>query len=112
MMELRYGQIHIGTITEEFLSDGTWFGRFQEAVVLDPSPLHKRLHEYIAFSVEWHERLRSGLSAGATEFDEFGEIISSGDWQTIGLGGSVARLPEAPVFIQEELTWTKIPMAL
>jgi hypothetical protein len=112
MIELRYGQIHIGTITDEFLSDGTWFGRFQEAAVPDPSPLHERLHDYIAFSVEWHERLRSDLPADATEFDLFGEIISSGEWQMLALGCGVARLAEAPVFIQEEVTWTANPTAL
>lgn len=111
-MEFRYGQIHIGIITDEFLSDGTWFGRFLKAAVPDPSPLHKRLDDYIAFSVEWHERLRSDLPADATEFDEFGEIISSGEWQTLALGGGVAWIAEAPIFIQEEVTWTTIPTAL
>jgi hypothetical protein len=111
-MELRYGQIPIGTIIDEFLSDGTWFGRFHEAVVPDASPLHQRLHDYIAFSVEWHERLRSDLPAEATEFDQFGEMISSGAWQTLASDGSVALIAEAPVFVQDEVTWTTIPTAL
>ena len=112
MMELRYGQIPVGTITGEFLSDGTWFGRFHEVVDPGASPVHQRLHDYISFSVEWHERLRSNLPAEATEFDQFGEMISSRVWQTLASDGSVSLIADAPVFVQDEVTWTSIPTAL
>ena len=112
MMELRYGQIPVGNITGEFLSDGTCFGRFHEAVDPGASPVHQRLHDYIAFSVEWHERLRSDLPAEATEFDQFGEMISSGLWQTIASNGSVSLIVDAPVFVQDEVSWTTKPTAL
>jgi hypothetical protein len=110
-MELRYGQIPVGTITGEVLSDDTWYGRFDGAVDPGSSPVHQRLHDFIAFSIEWHERLRSDLSAEATEFDRFGEVIFSGVWQTVASDGSVSLIADAPVSVQDEVTWRTIPPA-
>ncbi|HEX2751027.1 MAG TPA: hypothetical protein VHM91_23670 [Verrucomicrobiales bacterium] len=108
-MELRYDRITVGTVIDAFQSDGVWFGLFAGTLEPDGCEEHKQLHKYILFSKQWHERLKSGLSPDACEFKQFERVISSGKWRIIAPDGNASVLADAPVFIENEITWTTKP---
>jgi hypothetical protein len=102
-LELYYGSSHIGQIEDAFWSDDTGFGVFRPSLIGEAATI-ERIRAFIAFSEEWHEKLKTGNPQDASEFDSFSDIHSSDQWHTISPDGSVTHI-NAPAFIQGEVTW-------
>ena len=107
-LELHYGPQLVGVIESPIWSDNTGYGLFRPATRDDSSI--RRVWEFIAFSGDWHERLRAGRSRDAAEFNAFCDIHESTLWHTVAPDGSVARI-SSPVFVQGEVTWEPTPKA-
>lgn len=100
-MKLFYDQSEIGTITDEFIHQGTWFGTFRE---MDGTE-HPRVHEFIVFTDRWNERLQTGDDPDPDEFQQrFGDLMSSGRWSVVDASGAVTSI-ETPLFTGDEISW-------
>jgi hypothetical protein len=89
-----------------FWSDNTGYGVFRLADASDPAT--RRMREFIAFSEEWHERLRAEQPHDPAEFDAFRDIYESEAWHSIAPDGTTVRVC-GPVFVQGEVTWGPAP---
>ena len=58
---LWYRDVLVGHVRDAFLSEGTWFGRFEPAFRPDDGGLPGRLREYVRFCENWNERQLAGL---------------------------------------------------
>jgi hypothetical protein len=103
-LELRYGDVVVGEISEPFLSDDTGYGRFHPRPVSAHDPLGRRVREFITFCEGWHARLKAGADPDASEFDAYREVWDSSSWHTVASDGSVNRIG-GPVFVGGEVTW-------
>jgi hypothetical protein len=101
-LELRYGPHLVGVIEGVVWSDNTGYGLFRPAAGDDPAV--RRVREYIAFSEEWHDRLRAGRPHHADEFGAHREVYESGLWHTVASDGTAAGVA-GPVFVAGEVTW-------
>lgn len=101
-LELYFGPDWVGVIGEAFWSDNTGFGMFRPNAA--DTPATRRVREYIAFSEEWHERLRAGQPYSADEFDAYRDIHESELWRTVAPDGTTVRIT-GPIFVQGEVTW-------
>jgi hypothetical protein len=101
---LRFGTCIVGEIEDAFWSDDTGYGVFRLAAGNNSDPTLQRLREYIAFSEEWHARLRAEQPHSASEWDQFRDVYESGLWNTVGPDGAVNRIG-GPVFVEGEVTW-------
>src|SRR5262249_22021400 len=102
-LQLRFGEVIVGEILDPFVSDNTGFGVFR------PSPpatgaADRRVREFIAFSEDWHARLKAGADPDASEFDAFRDVWASELWYTMSPDGTVLRI-DGPVFMEGEVTW-------
>ena len=88
-----------------FEHQGTWFGEFEAAVDMGDNSMSDRVRQYIAFSVDWHERLDAGEDRDDKVWDDFSDMTGSDQWATgdaVGLRYSI----EAPVFQPDnEICW-------
>jgi hypothetical protein len=103
-LQLRHGPLLIGEIEGAFWSDGTGYGVFRPTHAAKDDPALRRVGEYIAFSEDWHARLRAEQPYSTAEWDAFGDIYGSTLWNTIAPDGTISRI-EGPVFVQGEVTW-------
>jgi hypothetical protein len=106
--KLKYGDIELGDIAEAFVSDETWYGTFHLYHVKKCSDMECRLIEFITFCKDWHNRLGTGKEYDASEFDSYKDILSSGLWAAIPVtlsDGTVHQIYEAPVFVEDEISW-------
>lgn len=101
---LRFGSHVVGEIVGAFYSDDTGYGVFLPTFCEadDPTPL--RLRQYVAFSEDWHSRLRAEQPHTASEWDAFRDVYESDCWNTVGPDGAVVTIG-GPVFIEGEVTW-------
>jgi hypothetical protein len=95
-LELRYGPHLVGVIEGAVWSDDTGYGVF--CPTRSPDPATRRVREYIAFSEDWHERLRVDRPHDAREFDAYRDIYDSGLWRTVAPDGGTAKIA-GPVFL-------------
>jgi hypothetical protein len=105
---LSYGSLLIGRITDVFVHQGTWFGRFE--IALDPTAdaLARRFVDFIEFCRNWHERLDKPPTQqpDADEFDAYSDVIESGLWTVESAGGEIHQVEHAPVFSGvEDVSW-------
>ena len=106
-MQLRFGSIAVGDITDAFENDGTWFGKIRWTLPIDDVPTSQRLQEFAEFCKDWFARCGSSRSADAGEFDRFDEVVSSGNWIIEDTDG-IYRLENAPMFADGtngEISW-------
>lgn len=101
-LRLRYGPHLIGTVEDAVWSDGTGYGVFRPAADGGASP--ERVRRYVAFSEEWHERLRAGRPHDAAEFTAFADVHESPLWHAVHPDGTRERVG-GPVFVAGEVTW-------
>lgn len=104
-LDLFYGQVLVGEIADAFAHQGTWFGQFRQALADGDGPIARRVREYIAFSDEWHARMRAEQPHDASEFDAFREILASGLWHTRTADGVDSPIVDAPIFMEGEISW-------
>ena len=103
---LQYGTLVVGSVSDAFESEGTWFGEFQPTHSgHHNSVLEIRIRAFITFCQEWHSRLESGQDPSAAEFDSFHDALTSGLWYAVAPDGVVHRITEAPVFVGSEISW-------
>lgn len=105
-LELRYGRHLIGIVEGAFWSDNTGFGVFHSTSTDEPD-IH-RVREYVAFSEEWHERMRADKPHNPHEFNVYRDVYESESWHTVFPDGSTAQIRQ-PVFMQGEITWQPAP---
>jgi hypothetical protein len=105
MLTLTCQERTVGHIRDEFLSDGTWFGVFQCALVGPEDAESRRLRQFVVFCEEWNERARAG-GADAAEFDAYSELIGDGIWRVRSESGETLLIENAPVFFKGgDITW-------
>jgi hypothetical protein len=105
---LWYKDLLVGTVSEAFYSDGTWFASFQRTIAPEANDLARRLHDYILFCMQWHARPQGCVTdpPEASEFDKYSDIIESGLWTVEAPDGGRFRITQAPVFMFEaEISW-------
>jgi hypothetical protein len=105
---LRYGPHVVGEVTEPFCSDDTWFGGFTLVAYPAVSAIPARLCEFVEFSRSWHARIKSGLEPEGSEFDRFKDLLSSGLWRVELPNGDAQEIAEAPVFVEDEVSWRAV----
>jgi hypothetical protein len=108
-LELRFGPHAVGVIEGAFWSDGTGYGVFRPAGHPADDPTVRRVREYVAFSEEWHERLKAEAGYSRAEWDAFRDVNSSDLWHVVAPDGTVVRI-RGPVFIRGEVTWASDPV--
>ncbi|MBS0267026.1 MAG: hypothetical protein JSS02_34190 [Planctomycetes bacterium] len=101
-IQLRLGLDVVGTAERAFCSDRTWYGLFRPA-----ADMPSRVREFIAFSEEWHERLREQRPCSADEFGPWADIYASTEWRACGPAERVRSI-EGPVFSGGEVTWKEL----
>lgn len=102
---LWYRDVLVGHVRDAFLSEGTWFGRFEPAFRPDDGGLPGRLREYVRFCENWNERQLAGLG-DVEEFERYADVITSGLWETEDAAGERRRVLDAPVFfVGNEISW-------
>jgi hypothetical protein len=110
-VDLWYGPVKVGRVTQVSYSDSTWYGIVQNDLDPGGDSLQRRLHEFILFCVEWHARIElasqgQGVGPDASEFDAFDDVVQSGEWWVRHPGGRTDRIDPAPVFFPgDELSW-------
>lgn len=102
ILELHYGPHRIGTVEGAVWSDGTGYGVFRPSAAGDVGL--ERVRRYIAFSEEWHERLRADRPHDADEFRAFADVHESPLWHAVHPDGTSERV-SGPVFVAGEVTW-------
>jgi hypothetical protein len=105
---LLFDHIVVGEITNAFDHQGTWFGEFSCVLPEHGDDATRRLREFIIFCQDWFARCNSDESANASEFDQFGDLVTAGKWQIRTREGYLVTLESAPMFIdglQGEITW-------
>ncbi len=108
-LELYYDNLLVGDIAAPLLQQGAWFGDFLQVVDAQDGPLAQQICDFIAFSRNWHFRLGAGADCAASEFDEFNDLLRSGLWSTRAADGTVSRIEEVPVFVNDEVSWRLRP---
>ena len=106
-LELWYRSVRIGYLRDSSCSDATWYGQLE--LTLDPQAgkLERQLANYIQFSEEWIEN--AAMYEDASAYDEYSELINSGEWFTIDPKGTVGKIHQAPVFFDGgEVSWSVV----
>ena len=105
-LELRYGSLFVGTISDAINHQETWLGQFRSCLARDGSALEDRLANFISFCREWNDRLKKDGDADAREFDQFDDLLTSGQWHTRDSAGTLVRICDAPVFFSgSDISW-------
>ena len=104
-LTLYYDAIHVGDISEPICHQGTWFGDFHECIDPSAGPLHSRLHEFIRFCRQWNTECAAGTGGDASDFDRFGDLVTSQLWRTSPAAGIPTRFDGAPNFYDDEISW-------
>jgi hypothetical protein len=110
-LELYYGKIRIGEITDSFSTDETWYGRFAGLSTQNESPIYVRIMNFIDFCRDWNVRVKRDTAnpPDASEFDKFADLVSTDNWSVKSPSGSGYKLVEAPNFFENgEITWRQI----
>jgi hypothetical protein len=105
-LQLHFGPVLVGEIEDPFRSDATGHGVFRPLLQGNDSAV-ARLWEYIAFSEEWHARVKEEQPHNVAEWDAFRDVFESDLWHTVALDGTVNRIG-GPVFVEGEVTWRSI----
>jgi len=103
-LKLRFSSLLVGEIKDAFCSEDTWYGIFHQAADASPDSTLQRLREYIAFSEEWHTRLKAEQPHTAEEWDAFRDVYESPLWHTVADDGTINPIC-GPVFVAGEITW-------
>jgi hypothetical protein len=102
-LQLRFREVVVGEILDPYFSDNTGYGRFR-ASPPGGGETERRIRGFIAFSKDWHARLKAGANPDASEFDAFLDLVESGLWHTASPDGTVRRI-KCPLIVEAEITW-------
>ena len=104
-LQLNYDDVPVGEIADPFYHQGTWFGCLHQIVAAQDGPLARRICDFIAFCREWSARIAVKAPCEASEFDQYSDVVQSGGWFTRDADGTIAKIEEAPVFTNGEISW-------
>lgn len=104
-LQLYFGSILVGYVEGPFEHQGTWFGMLRRVPLDEGEPTQRRLSEYLTFCQAWHDRLAAGEEPEASEFDAFSDVLTSGLWYARDEREAVTPIREAPVLVDDELSW-------
>jgi hypothetical protein len=104
-LQLNYDDLPVGEIADSFYHQGTWFGRFHQIVSPQDGPIACRICDFIAFCREWNARIAADAPFEASEFEQYSDVVQSGRWFTRDVEGTIAKIEEAPNFINGEISW-------
>ncbi|HWB04472.1 MAG TPA: hypothetical protein VG796_15700 [Verrucomicrobiales bacterium] len=104
-LQLYYDRILVGDIMEAFCHQDTWFGTFKQSFFSQADDTGQRIGEFIAFCQVWNERCKTSENPDASEFDQFGDLLTSQRWFTKGSEGTSSEIDQAPNFFEEEISW-------
>jgi hypothetical protein len=106
--EIFCSEILVADIDDAFLSDDTWFGRYDVKIKKEDGQLESRILEFIEFSRDWNQQTASSPSnpPEVTEFDRFSDLISNRLWTVVSEDGERLSVANAPLFMSAtELSW-------
>jgi hypothetical protein len=105
-LQLCYGPIVVGNLTDVFEHQGTWFGTFRAALSADIDPTECRICEFITFCERFDALAGAGADPDPAGFDRFGDLLSSGLWRVLAPGTDVSIIRDAPNFLGGgEISW-------
>jgi hypothetical protein len=107
-LQLYYGRIRVGEITNIFPADETWYGKFTASITREDGPLYARILDYIEFCRNWNEQVKSNPSEPpeASDFEKFADMISTDDWSVKSVEGDRFRILDAPNFFEDrQISW-------
>ena len=93
----------VGNLTGAFFSDNTWYATVN-LTLNDQSAFAQRIHSFITFCIDWHDRIDS--DPDASEFDDFTDVVNESNWSTVADDGSQHAIHAAPVFLAGgDISW-------
>jgi hypothetical protein len=104
-LQLWFGKVLVAELTDVIPHQGTWFALYRQVVAPGLGPLERRLCDFMAFCEEWHQRLKSGESPKAAEFDQFTDVIESRSWRVPCPDGTELTMTQGPVFAEGQASW-------
>jgi|SRR5215831_286020 len=105
-LKLYYADLAVGTITNSFQSEDTWFGIVDVSLSTHEGELAREIADFVRFVEGWNERVRCDGPADPVEFDQYSNLVKSGLWSTRDEQGNVSRITDAPVFfVGGEVSW-------
>jgi hypothetical protein len=107
-LTLWYGDLLIGPVRDAFCSDATWYGIIETVVDRSAGGLACRVVDFIEFCVLWNERTKDDRDnpPDTTEFEQYGDLLSSGMWHITSPIGERNTVVDAPVFFPgHEVSW-------
>ena len=108
-VQLEYGPLVVGEITDVFEHQGTWFGAFCSAFSDARGPLERRICEFIDFSKDFNARAAADEDTDPAEFDRFDDVVCSGSWRVRDPSGAITEIKHAPNFLGgEEISWITV----
>jgi hypothetical protein len=105
-LQLYYGPILVGEVSDVFDHQGTWFGTLRPALSADRDPTERRICEFITFCEDFYARCREDRDADASEYDRFSDLFTPGSWRVQAPDGTASEIRDAPNFIGGgEISW-------
>src|SRR6266851_1467449 len=105
-VQLWYGTILVADLRNVIVHQGTWFGEYEKHFAREQGKQETRICAYISFCEKWHKRLKQGKNPDATQFDQFNDVLNSGLWRVPFADGSELKIPDGPIFVQGEASWS------
>lgn len=104
-LELFFDGDAVGRIADISSSENTYFGAFEESA---GARCPARVTEFIAFCRDWHTRMEDNPHdpPSASEFDSYGDLLTTGRWSVRCSQKRAWRLVGAPVFFPDgQIVW-------
>jgi hypothetical protein len=102
MVELVFGRVRLGAISNPHFSDQTWYGVLLVDPPLKDGATGRRILAYKDFSEDWNERLYHNQDSppDAAEFDEYVDLVDSAEWAIVNHDEGISHHVDAPVFFK------------
>lgn len=97
----------VGLVRDSFSCDGTWYGNCN--LVMDRTgAFENRVLDFIGFSKDWNERVRSGQvnPPAVSEFRKYEDVIDHKLWFVKLHDETCLKIQKAPAFFTNgDITW-------
>lgn len=106
-LTLWYGTLLVGHLRDVYCSDATWYGRLDRSIQPN-NDLSERVVEFIKFCEDWNQRMEDEPRSppDAAEFDQYSDLLTSGQWAIKNAAEETSRVRDAPVFfVGGEISW-------
>jgi hypothetical protein len=82
-------------------TEDSWYGNFEQVVAERDGGNASRIVEFIRFCIAWNNR----ADGDPEEFSTFSDVYTSGLWSAVSASGKRTRIPDAPMFLGDEVWW-------